>query len=179
MMATPISCSAFRRTALVLALVAGAMPAFAQESANQSADQSATQIASSQPAGEVVLIPSRVIYPGETIELAALKQVTLMPGKHKPDAVATRAEELNGKIAKRTLLPGRYIPATAIREAWLVEQGAAVQVFFIAGGLTISATAVTLQPGAAGDLVKVRNIDSGKILSGTVMADGSIRVSAS
>jgi len=38
---------------------------------------------------------------------------------------------------------------------------------------------VTLQPGAAGDLVKVRNIDSGKIFSGTVMADGSIRVSAS
>ncbi len=179
MMAMPISCSAFRRTALVLALVAGAMPAFAQESANQSADQSATQIASSQPAGEVVLIPNRVIYPGETIELAALKQVTLMAGKQKPDAVATRAEELNGKIAKRTLLPGRYIPTTAIREAWLVEQGAAVQVFFIAGGLTISATAVTLQPGAAGDLVKVRNIDSGKILSGTVMADGSIRVSAS
>ena len=175
MMAMPISCSAFRRTALVLALVAGAMPAFAQESDNQSA----TQIASSQPAGEVVLIPNRVIYPGETIELAALKQVTLMAGKHKPDAVATRAEELNGKIAKRTLLPGRYIPTTAIREAWLVEQGAAVQVFFIAGGLTISATAVTLQPGAAGDLVKVRNIDSGKILSGTVMADGSIRVSAS
>ncbi|WP_420107506.1 flagellar basal body P-ring formation chaperone FlgA [Mesorhizobium qingshengii] len=178
-MAMPIACSAFRRTALVLALVAGAMPAFAQESANQSADQSATQIASSQPAGEVVLIPNRVIYPGETIELAALKQVTLMAGKQKPDAVATRAEELNGKIAKRTLLPGRYIPTTAIREAWLVEQGAAVQVFFIAGGLTISATAVTLQPGAAGDLVKVRNIDSGKILSGTVMADGSIRVSAS
>lgn len=179
MMVMPFSCSAFRRTALVLALVTGAMPAFAQESANQSADQSATKIASSQPAGEVVLIPSRVIYPGETIELAALKQVTLMAGKHKPDAVATRADELNGKIAKRTLLPGRYIPATAIREAWLVEQGAAVQVFFIAGGLTISATAVTLQPGAAGDLVKVRNIDSGKILSGTVMADGSIRVSAS
>ena len=182
-MAMPISCSAFRRTALVLALVVGGMPAFAQESADQSASpstgQSATRIASNQPAGEVVLIPNRVIYPGETIELAALKQVTLIPGKHKPDAVATRAEELQGKIAKRTLLPGRYIPTTAIREAWLVEQGAAVQVFFIAGGLTISATAVTLQPGAAGDLVKVRNIDSGKILSGTVMADGSIRVSAS
>ena len=64
-----------------------------------------------------MLIPNRVIYPGETIELAALKQVTLMAGKHKPDAVATRAEELIGKIAKRTLLPGRYIPATAIREA--------------------------------------------------------------
>jgi len=175
MMVMPISCSAFRRTALILALVAGGMPAFAQESANQSA----TQIASNQTAGEVVLIPNRVIYPGETIELTALKQVTLIPGKHKPEAMATRTEELQGKIAKRTLLPGRYIPTAAIREAWLVEQGAAVQVFFVAGGLTITATAVTLQPGSAGDLIKVRNSDSGKILSGTVMADGTIQVSAS
>ena len=175
MMAMPISCSAFRRTALILALVSGGMPAFAQESANQSA----TQIASNQPVGEVVLIPNRVIYPGETIELAALKQVTLIPGKHKPDAMATRAEELQGKVAKRTLLPGRYIPVSAVRDAWLVEQGASVQVYFTAGALTISATGVTLQPGAAGDLVKVRNIDSGKIISGTVMADGTIQVGAS
>lgn len=175
----PISCSAFRRAALLLALLAGGMPAFAQESNSQSNSQSANQIASNQPAGEIVLIPSRVIYPGETVELTALKQVTLIPGKHKPDGVATSAGELQGKIAKRTLLPGRYIPNAAIREAWLVEQGAAVQVFFIAGGLTISATAVTLQPGSAGDLIKVRNSDSGKVLSGTVMADGTIQVSAS
>ncbi|RUW56491.1 flagellar basal body P-ring formation protein FlgA [Mesorhizobium sp. M00.F.Ca.ET.151.01.1.1] len=183
MMAMPISRSAFRRAALTLALVAGGMPAFAQESTSQSASQStgqsANQIATNQPAGEVVLIPNRVIYPGETIELAALKQVTLITGKHKPDAVATRSEELQGKIAKRTLLPGRYIPSAAIREAWLVEQGAAVQVFFVAGGLTITATAVTLQPGSAGDFIKVRNSDSGKILSGTVMADGTIQVGAS
>lgn len=175
----PVSRPAFRRAALLIALVAGGMPAVAQETTDQTANQSANQIASNQAAGDVVLIPNRVIYPGETIEPGALKQVTLIPGKHRPDAVATSADELDGKVAKRTLLPGRYIPVTAIREAWLVEQGAAVQVYFIAGGLTISATAVTLQPGAAGDLVKVRNIDSGKIFSGTVMTDGSIRVSAS
>ncbi|TIW44389.1 MAG: flagella basal body P-ring formation protein FlgA, partial [Mesorhizobium sp.] len=50
----------------------------------------------------------------------------------------------------------------------------------VAGGaLTISASGVTLQPGAAGDLVKVRNVDSGKIISGTVMGDGTIMVGAS
>ena len=140
----------------VAALLAAAMPALAQE----------------------VLIPNRVIYPGETVELSALRQITLKPGKIVPDAVAILAEELDGKIARRTLLPGRYIPQSALREAWLVEQGAAVQVTFVAGALTISATAVTLQPGAAGDLVKVRNIDSGKVFSGTVMADGSIRIGA-
>ncbi|PLP56959.1 flagella basal body P-ring formation protein FlgA [Mesorhizobium loti] len=149
--------SATHRLALTLALVLGAAPAFA---------------------GEVVLIPNRVIYPGETIGLTALKEVTLAPGRRKPDGMITIATELDGKVAKRTLLPGRYIPANSVREAWLVEQGATVQVFFTAGVLTISASAVSLQPGSAGDLIKVRNVDSGKILSGTVMADGSIQVSA-
>jgi flagella basal body P-ring formation protein FlgA len=142
---------------LALALAVGALPAFADE---------------------VVLIPNRVIYPGETIGLPALKEVTLAPGRRKPAGMITIASELDGKVAKRTLLPGRYIPANSVREAWLVEQGATVQVFFTAGVLTISASAVSLQPGSAGDLIKVRNVDSGKVLSGTVMADGSIQVSA-
>ena len=149
--------SATRCLALTLALAVGTVPALADE---------------------VVLIPNRVIYPGETIGLGALKEVTLAPGRRKPDGMITVAAELDGKVAKRTLLPGRYIPANSVREAWLVEQGATVQVFFTAGVLTISASAVTLQAGSAGDLIKVRNVDSGKVLSGTVMADGSVQVSA-
>jgi flagella basal body P-ring formation protein FlgA len=157
-MAARLSGPILRGAALALALCAGATSAVADD---------------------VVLVPNRVIYPGETVALAALKEVTLAPGRHKPDAVATTEQELDGKVAKRTLLPGRYVPVSALRDAWLVEQGASVQVYFVAGALTISATAVTLQPGAAGDLVKVRNIDSGKIFSGTVMADGTIQVGAS
>ncbi|MGB3387253.1 MAG: flagellar basal body P-ring formation chaperone FlgA [Pseudaminobacter sp.] len=129
-------------------------------------------------AGETVTIPNRVIYPGETIEPSALKEVALRQGKQAPEAVAMAASDIEGKVARRTLLPGRYIPLSSIREAYVVEQGAPVQVVFVAGALTISATAVTLQPGSAGDMVKVRNIDSGKVLSGTVMADGSVRVGA-
>ena len=149
--------TSWRRALLALALIAGGAPALAQE---------------------VVLIPNRVIYPGETIVPGALKEVTLVPGKQSPGAVVTKLDELDGKVAKRTLLPGRYITVNSIRDAWLVEQGAAVQVYFAAGGLTISATAVTLQSGSAGDMVKVRNIDSGKVFTGTVMADGTIRVGA-
>jgi flagella basal body P-ring formation protein FlgA len=140
-----------------LSLVSSALPALAQET---------------------VLIPKRVIYPGETVSAEALKEVTLKPGKQAPEAVAITLAELEGKVAKRTLLTGRYIPLSSLREAYLVERGAAVEVVFVSGALTISASAVTLEPGSAGDLVKVRNIDSGKILSGTVMADGSIRVGA-
>jgi flagella basal body P-ring formation protein FlgA len=163
----PISRSALRCAALAVALVGVAAPAFGQQ------DVAAVD---SQQAGETVLIPNRVIYPGEIIRLGALKEVTLVPGKHKPDAVATRAGDLDGRIAKRTLLPGHYIPVNAIREPWVVEQGAPVQVIFAAGPLTISAAAVTLEPGSTGDLVKVRNIDSGKTFTGIVAAHGTVRV---
>lgn len=147
------------RGVLAAALLSGAtlLPAFAQE---------------------VVFIPNRVIYPGERIDMSLLKEVTLKPGKRIPEATAFMPEQLDGKVARRTLLPGRYIPAASVREAYVVEQGASVQVIFEAGNLMISATAVTLQPGSAGDVVKVRNIDSGKVVTGIVMADGSIRVGA-
>ena len=129
-------------------------------------------------AAETVVVTNRVVYPGETVEAAALREVVLRQGKQAPDAVALSASDIEGRVARRTLLPGRYIPLSSVRDAYVVEQGAAVQAVFASGALTISATAVTLEPGAPGDLVKVRNIDSGKVLSGTVMADGSIRISA-
>jgi flagella basal body P-ring formation protein FlgA len=129
-------------------------------------------------AGETVLVPSRPIYPGETVSMSSLREVVLKPGKRIPAQVAFRAEELDGKVAKRTLLPSRYIPVASLREAFLVEQGSPVQVTFEAGALIISATAVCLQSGSAGDLVRVRNLDSGKVFSGIVMANGTVRVGA-
>ncbi len=52
-------------------------------------------------------------------------------------------------------------------------------VLFSGNGLVITATAVTLEPGSAGDVIKVRNTDSGRVFSGIVMADGTVRVGAS
>jgi flagella basal body P-ring formation protein FlgA len=129
-------------------------------------------------AGERVLVPARVIYPGETITGAALKELELLQGRVPPADAATRIETLDGKVARRTLLPGRYINAAALRQPFLVDKGAAVVLTFTAGGLSISASAVSLEAGSPGDMVKVRNVDSGKVVSGTVMDDGTVQVSA-
>ncbi|WP_019173205.1 flagellar basal body P-ring formation chaperone FlgA [Pseudaminobacter salicylatoxidans] len=126
--------------------------------------------------GQTVAIANRVIYPGEPIPANALKEVMLREGKVPPAAVALAIGDIEGKVARRTLLPGRYIPLASLRDAWLVEQGATVQAVFVAGPLTITASAVSLQPGSPGDLIRVRNVDSGKVLSGTVLANGTIQV---
>ncbi len=127
-------------------------------------------------AGEAVLVPNRVIYPGETVAAEALKEVTLAEGKTAPGDAIIALADLEGKVAKRTLLPGRYVKANALRQAYLVEKGVPVEMVFVSGVLSITASAVTLEPGAAGDLVKLRNLDSGKIVSGIVMADGTVRI---
>ena len=127
-------------------------------------------------AAETVLVPARVIYPGQTVTADALKEVTLAEGKVPPPNAVVDIESLDGKGARRTLLPGRYILHGSVREAYVVEKGATVEMTFVAGAISIAAAAVTLEPGAVGDQVKVRNIDSGKIVSGVVLADGTIRV---
>lgn len=130
-------------------------------------------------AQETVIIPTRVIYPGEIVSAGALEEVPLRRQLRDITQVAIDWSQLEGKVARRTLLPGRLIPVSSVRDAWLVEPGKPVQVLFVHGALEISVSGVPLQVGVAGDMVRVRNADSGTVFSGIVMADGSIRVSSS
>jgi flagella basal body P-ring formation protein FlgA len=81
-----------------------------------------------------------------------------------------------GKVAKQTLLPGHPIPLNGVREPFVVKQGQAALVVFQSGDLVISSTAVSLQAGGVGELISLRNSDSGITIKGVVQADGSIRV---
>ncbi|MEO9613228.1 MAG: flagellar basal body P-ring formation chaperone FlgA [Nitratireductor sp.] len=129
-------------------------------------------------AQEMAVVAKRVIYPGETVDAGALTEVKLRRSNRILTSIAQYADQVTGKVAKRTLLPGKLIPINALREAYMVEAGAPVAVSYVHGGLQISTIGIPLQPGAIGDMVKVRNADSGAVFTGIVMADGSIRVGA-
>jgi flagella basal body P-ring formation protein FlgA len=128
---------------------------------------------------QMVVVPTRIIYPGDVISPESLDEVPLRRKLRDPNAIVYRPKELTGKIARRTLLPGRLIPVGSVREAWLVERGATVQVEFRHGPLEITVSGVTLESGSAGDLIRLRNVDTGVVFTGIVMEDGSVRVSAS
>jgi flagella basal body P-ring formation protein FlgA len=66
---------------------------------------------------------------------------------------------------------------SAVVNRRLVANGAEVRLVYVDGGLTIVAAGSALQDGAIGDLIRVRNSDSGLTVSGAVQADGSVRVS--
>lgn len=121
-------------------------------------------------------VPAVTIYPGDTI-----RDTMLMERDFAETAVTSAMIDsrhaLVGKVARRTLLPGKAIPVGAVEEARIVANGTQVKIVFEEQGLTITSYAAALQNGRVGDLVKVRNLDSGLTVSGTVMSDGSIRVS--
>lgn len=129
------------------------------------------------PDGNVLPVPSVTIYPGD-----AISNVLIVDRTFPTNAVASRFGVVTdraavvGKIARRTLLPGAPIPANAVMEPRLVTNGARVKVVFSEGDLEITTYGAALQAGAAGDLVAVRNLESGLTISGVVQPDGSVRV---
>ena len=67
---------------------------------------------------------------------------------------------------------------SSLREPYAVSRGSNVRLTFTIGNLTISAAGTPMVDASIGDVIRVRNLDSGTIVSGTVMADGTIQVVA-
>ena len=75
------------------------------------------------------------------------------------------------------MLPGKPIPIIGVADPKVIGNGSQVRVVFEEGGLTITTYATALQAGGVGDIIKLRNPESGLILSGTIQADGTVHVS--
>jgi flagella basal body P-ring formation protein FlgA len=126
-------------------------------------------------AAEFVLpVPRATIYPGDVITDAMLIDQEFRGADTK--GYADARDLLVGKVSRQTLLPNRPIAATAIREPFAIKQGEPAVVVFISGGLVISGTAIPLQPGSAGEIISLRNTDTGTTIRGKVQADGTVRV---
>ncbi len=123
------------------------------------------------------VVPTTTIYPGEEITSSKVDEVDVTNPNLAGEYARTSGEVL-GMVAKRTLLPGRTIPPSALRDAFAVTRGSPVRLVFVLGGLSIAATGSPLDNAAVGDVIKVRNVDSGVTVSGTVMADGTVQVMA-
>jgi flagella basal body P-ring formation protein FlgA len=120
--------------------------------------------------------PRVVIYPGDVIRDDMLADVA-EPARDGSGPFVEQRSLIVGKVARLTLLPGHAIPFTGVSNRKLVTNGAEVRLVYSDGGLLIMTTGAALQDGSIGDVVKVRNDDSGVTVSGAVQSDGSVRVS--
>ena len=121
-------------------------------------------------------VPRVTIYPGDTISADQITDRAFLAHTVNRASVFDDRQALVGKVAKRTLLPGQPVPVNAIRDPYMVNQGKASLVVFANGGLTITTQAIALQNGVVGDVITLRNPDSGTIIQGTVERDGTVRL---
>ena len=119
--------------------------------------------------------PKQIIYPGDVIREDMLVDAPLAPPKFG-GPVALANEDIVGMAAARTLLPGVSIPLASLSPPRAIRAGSVVRMIYVDGGLTITATGSALQDGAVGQMMKLRNEDSGVEVSGRVRADGSVLV---
>lgn len=135
----------------------------------------AAHFASPAAAGEHRPVAALTIYPGDVIRDEMLMDAEV-PDAATGVAFAMNRSMLVGKVAKRTLLPGQPIPTNAVGLPRLVTVGSMVRLVYSEGGLTITTYASALQNGSAGDVVTVRNPESGIVVTGIVRADGTVRI---
>ncbi|NHT74324.1 flagellar basal body P-ring formation protein FlgA [Rhizobiaceae bacterium CRRU44] len=142
----------------------------------QAGSQSSSQ-SGARTASKTAVIPTETIYPGQTIEETHL-QVVAVTNPDLSGDYASGLDQVVGKVTNRTLLAGRVIFVAGLREPYAVERGKAVRIVYSNGSLTITAGGSPLDNASVGDLIRIRNTDSGMIVSGTVMADGTVHVVA-
>lgn len=123
----------------------------------------------------MAVVPKQIIYPGEEISAGVVEEVEVTNPKLAGE-YARGINEVTGMVSTRTLLPGRTILLSALRAPYAIRRGSSVRLGFNVGGMMISAAGTPLQDASIGDIVRVRNNDSGVIVSGTVKADGTIEV---
>jgi flagella basal body P-ring formation protein FlgA len=121
-----------------------------------------------------IVIPKATVYPGETL------REDMLIVEHAGDGDASRfhanVNGLIGKVARRTLLRGRPIGLDAVGDPAVVANGAMVQVVYQAAGISIQSTGQALNAASIGGVVRVRNSESGLIVTGSVAPDGTVRV---
>ena len=141
------------------------------------AGMAASAALSAAKAGNIDLpVPRATVQPGDVISEDMIIIRRFPEQTTRRFQVVTSRQEMVGKVARRTLQPGHPVPATAIAPDVVIKRGEPARLVFQEGGLFINAQAEALQNGTVGAFVRVRNIDSGLIVTGKVQTDGSILI---
>jgi flagella basal body P-ring formation protein FlgA len=79
------------------------------------------------------------------------------------------ASQLKDSALRRGIRAKDAIAHSDVEDALIVRSGASVKLVASVGGLGVEMRGVALERGALGDVIKVRNLSTRKILSGTII----------
>lgn len=124
---------------------------------------------------EQVVVSRRPVVRGHTLSvddvaLAETDTATL----HR--AYFTAVDEVIGLRSTRAIPGGSTLHAGMLRRAKLVRRGAQVEIVALTDGLSVRMRGKALADGGRGDRIRVKNLNSGRVITGTVTGAGRIEV---
>ncbi|HVX37837.1 MAG TPA: flagellar basal body P-ring formation chaperone FlgA [Hyphomicrobium sp.] len=133
-------------------------------------------VAYADNATRMVFVPRNVIYPGDMITAEALVERKVELNSESSAIFGENPKDLIGKVARRTLMRGEYIPRSALREKDVVLQGRPYKVVYNSETLSIVGVGIPQQAGAIGETISVRNPTSGVLFKARVEPDQTLAV---
>ncbi|AKK19979.1 flagellar basal body P-ring formation protein FlgA [Candidatus Liberibacter africanus] len=123
------------------------------------------------------VVPSVVIAAGEVINDFQLKEVEVTNPNIK-GSYARSIKDVVGLVTRRTLLPDHIIPLSVLHRPYVIFRGTKVRLILLKGNMTISTFGIALSDASIGDVVSVRNSDTGVIVSGSAEDSNTVRIVA-
>ncbi len=120
-------------------------------------------------------VPVRRIRPGEVIDAADLTTIRL-PLERAGAGFIASADQLIGQSPRRQMPAGRLILVGSVGSPIVVLRNRPVTLVFEDGPLLLAARGRALQEGGVGDLVRVMNIASSTVVTGTVTGAETVSV---
>jgi len=122
-----------------------------------------------------VLVMRRAVGRGENIAVGdVVVQSRVLPGL--TSAYVARPADLAGRLTRRPIPEGTAITADALDAPLLIHRGQSVVLTARAGGLEVRAPGMAMADAAAEQRVRVRNLNSLKIIEGVADTAGVVRV---
>ena len=120
-----------------------------------------------------VVHAARVIERGQTItgERVRLQEVNI--GK-APRGFYNRLDEVVGQGAKRRVRAGQLIAPNLLAAPLLIRRGQQVTIVASQDGISASATGEALANGREGEVIRVRNLGSQKVIEAQVVEEGVV-----
>ncbi len=125
-----------------------------------------------------VSVPIKDIEKGEALKEEDFKLSMLSLGKTKYLYILNIVDKINNKesSAKHKLLANKPIKLSDIESQVILHKGQAVKLEFHKHNLTIESLGVCLMSGAVGDIIKVKNLDTNKVLQGVIINSNIVSI---
>lgn len=156
---------------------ATSMSANPSTSADPAANPGANANANASPGAvsQKVVVGNLLLRAGTVITPDLLSEVT-HTGKGLDNQVVTSIKDLENGEMVRDIPAGTPLRSHDVRRAVLVKQGQMILLSVgVSGGFAITARVEALQDGKIGDQVRLKNADSGRLLTGVVTGPNAAR----